>query len=191
MKFYKTLCILLLVFFSFESKNIYANSDISTLIFSDASKLKLQSEIIFDTTNNSQISQDTKNEIDSIINSALEKAAKQEAEKSELKDLNTNKIIEDTIFKNNDNSVDTDIIKFAKTLLDTPYVYGGATLKGFDCSGFVKYVFSNSNINIPRTTYKQIKQGYTVELKDIKENDLLKHQLTINLQMPIILHTKI
>jgi cell wall-associated NlpC family hydrolase len=48
-------------------------------------------------------------------------------------------------------SVDTSIIKFATQLVGTPYKWGGTTPNGFDCSGFLKYVFSKKGFTIPRT----------------------------------------
>ena len=42
------------------------------------------------------------------------------------------------------------IISLANSLLGTPYVYGGNSVNGFDCSGFVSYVYSNAGFNITR-----------------------------------------
>lgn len=41
-------------------------------------------------------------------------------------------------------------IEIAHSLIGTPYVYGGNTTSGFDCSGFVKYVYTNAMVNISR-----------------------------------------
>ncbi|WP_017755382.1 C40 family peptidase [Calidifontibacillus oryziterrae] len=47
--------------------------------------------------------------------------------------------------------VDTSLIQYATKLVGTPFEWGGTTPNGFDCSGFLKYVYSEKGINIPRT----------------------------------------
>lgn len=41
-------------------------------------------------------------------------------------------------------------IEIARSLIGTPYVYGGNTTLGFDCSGFVKYVYTNAMVDMSR-----------------------------------------
>lgn len=43
-----------------------------------------------------------------------------------------------------------DVIKLAKSLVDTPYAFGGNSPEGFDCSGFVQYVYSNAGLSVVR-----------------------------------------
>jgi len=66
-----------------------------------------------------------------------------------------------------------EVTNFSKTLLGVPYVWGGTSLEGFDCSGFVQYVYKKYEMDLSRTTYTQIKQGKSIALSDIKENDLV------------------
>lgn len=63
------------------------------------------------------------------------------------------------------------IVQIAHQYLGVPYVWGGTTAKGLDCSGFLQLVYRNFGINIPRTTYEQVKAGQAVNLKGIKPGD--------------------
>jgi len=47
----------------------------------------------------------------------------------------------------------TELVEFAKTFLGTSYCYAGSNpSKGFDCSGFVSYVFNHFDIKLPRSS---------------------------------------
>lgn len=50
----------------------------------------------------------------------------------------------------------SDVVSFARQFVGTPYVYGGASPSGFDCSGFVSYVWGNYGVSMPRSTYSMI-----------------------------------
>lgn len=67
-----------------------------------------------------------------------------------------------------------DIVNCAKKYLGVPYVYGGSSPKGFDCSGFVQYVYREARgINLSRTTGTQINEGRPVGRKDLQPGDLV------------------
>lgn len=51
------------------------------------------------------------------------------------------------------------LLQTAKSYMGTPYKFGGATPKAFDCSGYLQYVFAQNGIAIPRTTDEQYKLG--------------------------------
>lgn len=54
------------------------------------------------------------------------------------------------------------VIQYASQFIGTPYVYGGTSPSGFDCSGFVQYVYAHMGISLGRTTYDQVKEGSPV-----------------------------
>ncbi|ENK1242203.1 C40 family peptidase [Clostridium sporogenes] len=67
-----------------------------------------------------------------------------------------------------------DIVNYAKQFQGVPYVGGGETTSGFDCSGFVQYVYKNAaGISLPRTTYDQINVGTPVSQSNLQPGDLI------------------
>jgi cell wall-associated NlpC family hydrolase len=65
------------------------------------------------------------------------------------------------------------VVKAAQQYLGTKYVWGGTSPKGFDCSGFVQYLYAQQGIKLPRTTYEQIKVGKKVGLNGLQPGDVI------------------
>ncbi len=65
------------------------------------------------------------------------------------------------------------IVKLAESLRGIPYHYGGTDIYGFDCSGFVFYLYDSFGIDIPRTAKKQGKMRYHIKFKNAKSGDIL------------------
>ena len=67
----------------------------------------------------------------------------------------------------------SDLIDYAQSFTGVPYVWGGTTPAGFDCSGFVKYVFEHFGVSLPRTSREQVNVGTPVDAGSIQPGDLI------------------
>lgn len=65
------------------------------------------------------------------------------------------------------------IVKESNTYLGTPYLWGGTTRNGIDCSAFVKNVYLSIGIKLPRVSQNQAKVGKTITLDKIRKGDLI------------------
>ena len=65
------------------------------------------------------------------------------------------------------------VVETAKRYIGTPYVYGGMSPSGFDCSGFVKYVYAQHGVILNRVADDQAKNGYAVSRNEMVPGDIL------------------
>ena len=65
------------------------------------------------------------------------------------------------------------LLEDAKYFKGGKYVWGGTTPQGFDCSGYVQYLYKKHNINLPRTAWAQSKKGHHVNKNNLQKGDLL------------------
>ncbi|WP_245686850.1 C40 family peptidase [Tenuibacillus multivorans] len=65
------------------------------------------------------------------------------------------------------------LVETAKTYIGTPYHYGGTTPNGFDCSGYINYVFEQLDVNLPRTTSGLYQEGTSVSKSDLEVGDIV------------------
>ena len=128
--------------------NNYASSLISKTVNKDASN-SISKTINKDTSNsaNKTINKDTSNSTNKTINKDTSSSTGVTAQQ---------------------------VLAYAYQFEGYPYVWGGSSPStGFDCSGFVQYVYAHFGINLPRTTFEQVNCGTPVSLNNIKPGDLV------------------
>lgn len=65
------------------------------------------------------------------------------------------------------------VVETAKKYIGTPYAYGGMSPSGFDCSGFVKYIYSQYDVDLYRTAAGQSNNGYVISKDELRPGDLV------------------
>ena len=75
---------------------------------------------------------------------------------------------------NSKNVSTNDVVSFAETLIGIKYKYGAESVEdGFDCSGFVNYVFNHFGISVPRVTVDFTNAGNEVPVEESKPGDII------------------
>lgn len=67
----------------------------------------------------------------------------------------------------------TAVVEVAKLHIGAPFIWGGNTPTGFDCSGFTQYIMKENGITIPRTAAEQYQHGISVLKADLRLGDIL------------------
>jgi peptidoglycan DL-endopeptidase CwlO len=65
------------------------------------------------------------------------------------------------------------VVGIAMRYLGVPYVWGGSTPRGFDCSGLVAYVFAQIGVSLPHSSYSQFGMGTAVSISQLQPGDLV------------------
>jgi len=72
------------------------------------------------------------------------------------------------------NTSPAELVKYAETLIGIPYLYGSTNpQQGFDCSGFITYVFNHFNISVPRSSIEFTNFAAEIPLEKSKPGDLI------------------
>ncbi len=79
-----------------------------------------------------------------------------------------------------------EVVAFAKTLIGVPYKYASADPKqGFDCSGFITYVFNHFKIAVPRSSIDFTNTGTTIDRNLASAGDLILFTGTDSLETTV------
>jgi cell wall-associated NlpC family hydrolase len=65
------------------------------------------------------------------------------------------------------------VVGIAMRYLGVPYVWGGSSPRGFDCSGLVSYVFAQIGVSLPHSSYSQFGMGSAVSISQLQAGDLV------------------
>ncbi|MEN6567990.1 MAG: NlpC/P60 family protein [Veillonellales bacterium] len=71
------------------------------------------------------------------------------------------------------NGTGSALINFASNFIGTPYVWAGNSPGGFDCSGFIYYIFIEHGVSLPRMADAQFNEGASVEKAALLPGDLV------------------
>ncbi len=69
------------------------------------------------------------------------------------------------------------VVTLARAQVGAPYLYGGHSPKGFDCSGLVFYVYGKAGVSLPRTAEEQFGRLPRVQRQDLQPGDLVFFQI--------------
>ena len=80
---------------------------------------------------------------------------------------------------NNQNLIASEyLLAYSNQFLGTPYKYAGISTNGFDCSGYVKYVYSQFGVNLNRTSLGMFGEGQSVSKANLQVGDLVFFKTT-------------
>ncbi|MEG0553902.1 MAG: NlpC/P60 family protein [Carnobacterium sp.] len=112
-----------------------------------------------------------------VVETPAPKVTKKPAPKKEVAPKEVTPIIAETSETSNTTSENSEIsdklIAYAKKFIGTPYVYGGSSPRGFDCSGFTGYVYKSVGISLARSSSAQYSTSIKVSKENLKPGDLV------------------
>ncbi|WP_439883179.1 C40 family peptidase [Pontibacter sp. MBLB2868] len=65
------------------------------------------------------------------------------------------------------------LVSYATSFIGSPYVYAGMNPEGFDCSGFITYVYQNFDLDLPHSSVMQAEEGERVSKQEARAGDLV------------------
>jgi len=110
----------------------------------------------------------------------IPKAVEEEKEKDDEFIILTNKSLKP--WKNNEEKIM--LVKVAKSFMGAPYKYGGNSVRGLDCSAFVKKIYDLFDVQIPRSARDQYRTGVKINKDELAIGDLVFFRTKRYIQYP-------
>ena len=137
---------------------------VNSLTEAESQTVKAQTTVQNDITETEQLIKQQELEAELAAQNQQQQAAQQASDKS-MTNITTPVRI---------NATTAQLLAFAENFLGIPYVWGGTTPNpGFDCSGYVQYVYAHFGVNLYRVTWDQYAEGQSVPESDLKPGDLV------------------
>ena len=161
------------------------NKTLNTLDEQESQLIELRDEILKEqeTLNKDKLSlEEEKTKLDELKKKVEEEIKKEEErlkelERQQAQSTKTNSASQNYVIPNINvpaSEKASSVINYAKQFLGVPYIWGGSTPSGFDCSGLTSYVYKNAGgVSLPRTASTQQGAGRQISLSDLQAGDLI------------------
>ena len=81
------------------------------------------------------------------------------------------------------------VIEMARSLLGTPYRFGGMTPEGFDCSGLINYVYRKAaGLTLPRNSHRIARAGRAVLVDELRPADILHFKIERQRSLHVVIY---
>lgn len=107
-------------------------------------------------------------------------SSEQDNNKTEESSSNNSSSSSDSSASSSNSNTGSAVLAFARQYLGYPYVYGGASPSGFDCSGFTSYIYRQFGVTLSRTAAGQASNGKAVKRSELQVGDLVMFCSPIN-----------
>ncbi|SHJ54745.1 NlpC/P60 family protein [Alicyclobacillus tolerans] len=152
---------------------VHKHDELLTLQHTDAVLAADESTLLHQTQNQVQQEEQQRGLLESQIHLTQSQIQQIELQTEEANLLMQNKSYINTTISNMPTGNASAIISFAEQFLGVPYVWGGTSPSGFDCSGFTQYVLAHFGIQIERTSEEQFAEGIPVSENNLQPGDLV------------------
>jgi len=162
---------------SISRKTGLPSSDIKALNHLKSNRLRTGQRLVLYLPKNTEASVETNYNSDDSESAASEEEGMSDQEiisQEDLLEIEQDRQASDVLLGHWNSTHERDLlVKVAKGFLGAPYRLGGSSVRGLDCSAFVRKIYQFFDINLPRTAREQARVGIRVPRENLEEGDLV------------------